>query len=101
MDEVFAEESQPPEEIFSRIGSPYKKMLQVTSILKSYLSDIDVTSHQEANFQAKKALGAIRMASRKPNLGVMGRSDSGKSHFINTLLGGGDCQQSCSRQPVR
>lgn len=71
-----------------KVGDPYKGLFGQILFLKSYLDDISATEESKGKSQVESALASISMVSRKPNLGVMGRSDAGKSHFINTLLGG-------------
>ena len=68
------------------IHNPYQALFARLGLLDSYLADYETGNEATANLVAMTRL-SMSLARQKPNLGVMGRSDAGKSHFINTLLG--------------
>lgn len=68
------------------IHNPYQTLFARLGLLDSYLADYETGNEATANLVAMTRL-SMSLARQKPNLGVMGRSDAGKSHFINTLLG--------------
>jgi len=84
MDDLFPDD--PEEEYQINVGSPYFKMFGKVNFLKSYLKEYPAKLPAVSIKQIESVLTSINMVARKPNLGVMGRSDSGKSHFINQLL---------------
>ena len=83
MDILFEEE----EKIHIEYGNPYENLIRKTKLLSTYLDDIPDVENKELQEQAKIAVNAISLVARKPNLGVFGRSDAGKSHLINYLIG--------------
>ncbi len=87
--EILLDENEE-EEYKIEVGSPYEKVFNKVSILKSYLKEAMDIFTPVSKKQTESVLSAINMVAHKPNLGVMGRSDSGKSHFINALLNN-DC----------
>ncbi len=91
--EILLDENEE-EEYKIEVGSPYEKVFNKVSILKSYLKEAMDIFTPVSKKQTESVLSAINMVAHKPNLGVMGRSDSGKSHFINALLNN-DCLPAC------
>jgi len=80
-----------PERI-SAEANPYsvqfKKRDMLLEILKEGVSDgDDGLCNAPPYLQWPQVRATISNAARLPNLGVFGRSDSGKSHLLNTLLG--------------
>ncbi|WP_156491963.1 dynamin family protein, partial [Oleiphilus sp. HI0123] len=69
------------------ITPPYVNLLKHSSLLRSYFSKPSISTNDETENLIGSLLSRLSAVARKPNLGVMGRSDAGKSHFINYLLG--------------
>lgn len=86
---VSLEDILPSEEEGERITitPPYEELFRKTSLLKSYFYKFSTPLNEEVENLIQNLLSSLSAVARKPNLGVMGRSDAGKSYFINYLLG--------------
>jgi len=69
------------------LGSPYKDLLRKTNLLTTYVANIPPINNNKLKTLAKGVINEIALVAKKPNLGVFGRSDAGKSHLINYLIG--------------
>ena len=69
------------------LGSPYKELFRKTNLLTTYIANIPPINNNKLKTLAKDVITEIAVVAKKPNLGVFGRSDAGKSHLINYLIG--------------
>ena len=72
-------------------GSPYTQLHRNLNLLEQYINDatlqgkLNIPNEPPTPEDLRKQLSRYR---QKPNLVLVGRFDSGKSHLANTLLGG-------------
>ena len=81
---LFEEEEEAPAIEF---GSPYEDLLRKTKTLTTYLANIPSINNNSLKTLVNDVIKEISSIAKKPNLGVFGRSDAGKSHLINYLIG--------------